>query len=100
MNHSKFRVINLLKAREKWRVQCTIKRNNREIILAKNGQLNLVLVLVLEPKGPSFKLVWRQIFVSLPTDAAHGFFANVTFHADILVVSLENVPLRLKQKIN
>ena len=57
MNQSEFRVINLLKAREKRCVQCAIKRNNPEIIFAKNGQLNLVLVLVLEPKGPSYKLV-------------------------------------------
>ena len=57
MNQSEFRVINLLKAQEKWHVQCAIKRNNREITFAKNGKLNLVLVLVLEPKGPSYKLV-------------------------------------------
>ena len=76
MNQSELRVINLLKAREKWRVQCAIKRNDREIIFAKNGKLNLVLVLVLEPKGPSYKLVWRQIFVWLPTDAEHYFLTN------------------------
>ena len=76
MNQSEFRVINLLKAREKWRVQCAIKRNNPEIIFAKNRKLNLVLFLVLEPKGPSYKLVWRQIFVWLPTDAEHYFLTN------------------------
>ena len=63
MNQSEFRVINLLKAREKWRVQCAIKRNNREIIFAKNGELNLVLALVLEPQGPSYKLVCAILLV-------------------------------------